>query len=138
MAPKRQHGQVGNNNNRKSDEKFFMPYTWATDAKPAAESEEDLKELRMQHRKLQLAKRAYKVGSRKDKAEEHLRIIKAKINDAVMRFSSSGTKTGDAQSCAMTTYNFLDFGDEMPHGVAIFASTLNEKKKCAREPQGGR
>ena len=97
MAPKRQHGQVGNNNNRKSDEKFFVPYTWATDAKPAAESEEDLKELRMQHRKLQLAKRAYKVGSRKDKAEELLRIIKAKINDAVMRFSSSGTKTGDAQ-----------------------------------------
>ena len=85
------------NNNRKSDEKFFMPYTWATDAKPAAESEEDLEELRMQHRKLQLAKRAYKIGSRKDKAEELLWIIKAKINDAMMRFSSSGTKTGDAQ-----------------------------------------
>ena len=97
MAPKRQHGLVGNNNNRKSDEKFFMPYTWATDAKPAAKSEEDLEELRMQHRKLQLAKRAYKIGSRKDKAEELLWIIKAKIKDAKMQFSSSCTKTGDEQ-----------------------------------------
>ena len=48
-----EHGLVGNNNARKSDEKFFMPYTWATCAKPAAESKEDLKELRVQHRKLQ-------------------------------------------------------------------------------------
>ena len=33
----------------------------------------------------------------------------------------------------MMAYNFLDFGDEMPHSVAIFASALNEKKKMCTE-----
>lgn len=33
------------------------------------------------------------------------------------------------QSCIMTAYTFLDFGDEMPHSVSKLASALNEKKE---------
>ena len=142
MAPKR-GAQAGNNNARKSDEEFFMLYTWATCAKPAAESEEDLKELRVQHDKLRKAKNALKAGSRKDKAKELLRTIKAKINDAVQRTSSSGKKTGDAQRGRAAWHaihaglglQYADFDDNL--AVSMQAGVSEEESHVA-SPASGR
>ena len=92
MAPKK-GAPAGNNRGGKSDEKFFVPYTWATCAKPAAESEGDLNELRVQYRKLYIAKRDLKAGSRKDKADELLRTMKANIDAAAQRLGRYTTKS---------------------------------------------
>ena len=92
MAPKR-GAPLGNNHGCKSDNKFFMPYTWATCEKPAAESEEDLKELRVQHRKLYVAGRGLGAGSRKDRVDELLRTMKAKIVVGAQRIGRNTAKS---------------------------------------------
>ena len=106
MAPKK-GAPAGNDRARKSDEQFFLPFTWATCEK-AAESETDLKELRVQYRKLYTAVRGLNAGGRKHKAEEFLQTLKTKIGDAARRLGRYTTKSEAIDDAAAE----VDAGEE--------------------------